>query len=96
MPKIEEGNGLAKFYPAVFSSCVVTHAVAKGRRALALKMSKFAPCWISLRRDTDSDISSEATSSVGESKHVIADGEDGDHTSVGLKDSFLKLTLTLS
>lgn len=29
VPRIEEDEGLAKFYPGVFSSCVVTRAMAK-------------------------------------------------------------------
>lgn len=91
VPKTEE-DMLSKLHPSVFSSCVVTRAMAKkraddtsfvDRNDSLVDLSKTFLC------NTDSDLTFEAHSPVVESEHFAADGDGGDDTSVSLSEAFM-------
>lgn len=98
VPRIEEDEGLAKLYPGMFSSCVVTRAMAKKmvdntctgdvRDHTLVDLSETFLC------EPDS-MSPETFLPVVESEHVNADGDAGDCTSVGDSESVETPELTL-
>ncbi len=90
VPKVDENDQLAKLHPHVFSSCVVTRAMAKREANSANIAGVRDHTLVDLSQtflcDSDSEMPFENKMLLGKSKHFNADGDVGDHSSVSLPD----------
>lgn len=86
-PRIKENRELTKLHPDVFSSCVVTRAMAKKCSDSASTGDVRDHTLVDLTFLCDTD--SESSSPLNEDEHGNADGDVGDRISVDLSETIL-------